>query len=1155
MITILSGRQSDPLQEKILDQAVNNYIKHPEQETFIIVPNHIKFTTEVSAINKVAILRQTSETTVKNLQILSFSRLAWYFLKDNPELMPKIIDDAAATMLLAQIIQDKQNELLLFHDNNVNNGLLKQLYQTLLDIKSGNFDLDNCDENNLDLETKNKIHDLNIINEEFTKKIAERFTTKDELLHRLLEALNRSDKLKQANFYFTDFSHFSLQEMMIVKLLARKAQKFVIAFQTQNGLIKNNIQTGDYDYIVQTTIQTLTRYLQNNTLSYQIKNYPVSQKPTNREKLNSIWARNINQDLDLHNFVQLVRADSRYAEAYFVARTIYQQVALGNYRYRDFLVLAPNMQEYETYLTPILRKNKLPFFNDLQQQMKYHPLVIVIESLNALLTRKLYTPSILAIMKTKLIIPDWYHSDAEYVHDLDLLENFVLAHGINYKLWKRSFKDFVDAQVIRIDKQEKVIERLDKLREYFVKQITSILDTLQNQTDPQKAVTSFFDFLIKNGIPEQLNNWRTKASEIGDLQAAQQPEQLWSLLLQLLQDYLLINEHDFELTDFFNVLISGFKEANFAQIPSTLDAVVLSEMGMVQPDSYKQVFIIGATSNNLPKIEKTPGFLNSENLVALNNDSNDTSYLEDHQSLNNLDQDYQFGLKLALAHDRVYISYPVLNANNEQLMPSLYFNRLTKFASIFEQHDLPNEDASDLLSFMTNPDASLGYLSFINPGKMKDELISLTDKYLPEKTEKIIEAEDFDNQPEQITPELAQKLYGNELNSSVSQLETYYQNSFEYFLNYGLRLHPRFENELGVIEAGNYFHETFDRLVKLLHENKLDLSNLSKKQLQDLLMQARIAMQDEGRYRQLLNDPFNKFLFNSLDRTTSKVAFNWQSSLKNTPFRPQYSELSFGNHEKLQGLKFELPNQKIVDLRGKIDRVDLAPGNGHILGQIIDYKSSQKQFELGLFANGIALQMVSYLDVLTKNDKFFSKNERLALLGAFYQTVTKQVDRLNSDKLINTKFEIKPENEASKPKLMYKGLIVDDPKLLVEAEPLLDQSDTKSQIYDGLKTKKKGGFSLPTKRAFNEKELEQLLNYDEYLIKHAANEILSGQIALNPYKYGQQTGLQYSDYKDIFFFDAMMPQNKYHIIKNLDKKAFFEQIKDDLEKGEEKDNG
>jgi ATP-dependent helicase/nuclease subunit B len=78
----------------------------------------------------------------------------------------------------------------------------------------------------------------------------------------------------------------------------------------------------------------------------------------------------------------------------------------------------------------------------------------------------------------------------------------------------------------------------------------------------------------------------------------------------------------------------------------------------------------------------------------------------------------------------------------------------------------------------------------------------------------VLEGSSFKNIPENLSPELAQELYGDRIETSVSQLETYYQNSFEYFLNYGLHLKKRFENELDVIQAGNYYHETFDYLVK-----------------------------------------------------------------------------------------------------------------------------------------------------------------------------------------------------------------------------------------------------------------------------------------------------------------------------------------------------
>ncbi|MDF7672001.1 PD-(D/E)XK nuclease family protein [Lactobacillus sp. ESL0701] len=1154
MIKILVGRQTDPLQEKILQLAIENYQQQPEHETFIIVPNHIKFTTEIRAINKLAVSQKQVEQSVKNLQVLSFSRLAWYFLKDAEEGLPTQLDDAAAAMLLAKIIEEKREQLHLFKNVSVNSGLVKQLYDTILQVRAGNLDLDGLDDSNLDLETKNKIADLRVIYDAFITEITGKFSTKNEVQLQLNELLASKKDLRQTDFYFSDFSHFSLQECLTIKLLMMYAGSVTLAFKTKLGQIDPAAEAGDYDYVIQKTIGQLMHYLDDHNLDYQVSTTPIAPKPSNRELLNEYWTGSITPPEELKQ-VQLVRADSRYAEAYFVARTIYQQVALSKYRYRDFLVLTPNLHEYETYLTPILRQNKIPFFNDLQQEMKYHPLVILIENIAQLLARPLQTSNLLAILKTRLLIPDWYQDEAAYVHDVDELENFVLAHGINHNLWRRDFTDYVAAEVIRLDKIPDEVAKISKLKDYFVDRISNLLTEMKKETDSQKAVTIFFNFLTQNGIPKRLEQWRENAQEQGELQQAQQPEQVWDLLINLLHDYLLINPDKFDIDSFFYVLTNGFKEATFSQIPSTLDAVNLSEMGMIQTSGYKQVFIIGATSNNLPAIQNIPGFLSSENIDKLSQAFGEDSYLEDSQELSNLDQNYQFGVSLALAQDKVYLSYPVLNAANEELEPSIYYERLKQAgAPEFSQHNLPDK-LQNLLSFLTNPEASLGYLTYLSqnqPEPHVEKLLTLTQKYLPQKTAMVLEASQFDNQPEDIGAELAQKLYGENLNSSVSQLETFYENSYEYFLNYGLRLRKRFENELDVIQAGNYFHETFDRLVKELNQRKLDLAEIDQTTLQRLLELARAKMQDETKYQQLMNDPFNKYLFRCLDQTTTKVAANWHRSLQKTPLRAQYSELSFGLGEQVKGLNFTVPNltgDHHVNLRGKIDRVDLAQisDQREFLAQVIDYKSSAKKFNLGLFYNGISLQMVSYLDVLAQNQDFFTGSNPLSLLGAFYQTVTRQIERLNGKDLIGTDLLLKKPSLDGQTRLKYTGLINNDPDLLLKAEPLLEETGQVSELYTGVKTKAKGGFSFSSKNDFTEDEINLLLKYDEDLIKEASSQILSGQVKLNPYKYGKsKNALTYSDYRDVFFFDSMLKDNKYHQISNLSKKELLKKIKEKL---------
>ena len=509
---------------------------------------------------------------------------------------------------------------------------------------------------------------------------------------------------------------------------------------------------------------------------------------------------------------------------------------------------------------------------------------------------------------------------------------------------------------------------------------------------------------------------------------------------------------------------------------------------------------------------------------------------------------------MSLASDKIYISYPVINTANEQLEPSIFYKQLLKLtrADEFAQHDLPQNNG-DVLTFITNPEASLGYLTYLKNKAATDveSLLDMTEEKIGEIAKNVLEGSSFKNIPQDLSPDLAQQLYGDRIETSVSQLETYYQNSFEYFLNYGLHLKKRFENELDVIQAGNYYHETFDYLVKRIKEKKLNFADLTEEKLGELLIEVREELKEKGRYRQLLNDPFNKYLFHKLDQTTANVAHYWHSNVNKTTFRPQYSELSFGKNQKVSGLSYSWKDdnnkKKIVDLRGKMDRVDLAQVNDRVLGEVIDYKSSAKKFDLGLFANGISMQMISYLEVLKNNNKFFAQGKDLDVLGAFYQNITSSLERLSSEKMILSNYQIKDLAKESTKKLMYNGILIADEEMLDLIEPGMEKDRAVSDLYTSVKRKVNGDISWPQNQSFTPDQLDLLLAYNSYLIKNAGNEILSGKIELDPYSYGQQTSLTYSDFKDIFFFDAMLKENNYHKIKSIDKKTLLNIIKEKLD--------
>lgn len=57
-----------------------------------------------------------------------------------------------------------------------------------------------------------------------------------------------------------------------------------------------------------------------------------------------------------------------------------------------------------------------------------------------------------------------------------------------------------------------------------------------------------------------------------------------------------------------------------------------------------------------------------------------------------------------------------------------------------------------------------------------------------------------------------------------------------------------------------------------------------------------------------------------------------------------------------------------------------------------------------------------------------------------------------------------------------------------------------------------------------------MLARNKQLIITAAQQIFSGNVALKPFRRDQRTGLDYSDYLDIYHFDSLLDQDKYREI-------------------------
>ena len=73
-------------------------------------------------------------------------------------------------------------------------------------------------------------------------------------------------------------------------------------------------------------------------------------------------------------------------------------------------------------------------------------------------------------------------------------------------------------------------------------------------------------------------------------------------------------------------------------------------------------------------------------------------------------------------------------------------------------------------------------------------------------------------------------------------------------------------------------------------------------------------------------------------------------------------EVSFSAIDNLKAMRIGLSEDEELQLRGRIDRMDLCRDEDHVYVKIIDYKSGTTSFDLAALFYGLQLQLVVYMD-------------------------------------------------------------------------------------------------------------------------------------------------------------------------------------------------
>ncbi|KRN28953.1 ATP-dependent helicase deoxyribonuclease subunit B [Lactobacillus selangorensis] len=719
-----------------------------------------------------------------------------------------------------------------------------------------------------------------------------------------------------------------------------------------------------------------------------------------------------------------------------------------------------------------------------------------------------------------------------------------------------------------------------------------------------------------------------------------------------------------KLGNFANTLKAGFAGAKFSQIPSTLDQVQVTRTNLRQTQSRKVVFVIGATADDMParitddaallddfdldqieQINQHPTLKDAEFLAESADSSNNPTVLSAEQFLNETTQK-QMGNETNVNYhifmtgrEQLYLSYPLLNAAGETLKVSPYVRSIAAYFSLAPRHfqTVPSQNNEPALAYVGTQRTTLTQLVNILHGKLaapvqndpaaasdqeqpQDEkekqlkkqreqkwlyiytlLKKDTKQADPKLTKRVISSLDYANAPENLSANVREQLYPHDLVTSISQLESYYQDPYEYFLKYGLHLQTRKTNELNPMKMGNYFHLALRMYMDQLKDLKQADPDLKEERAKEVMEDVLAALQNDPDYALLQASNQMQYRRSQLDNVLRQMAidlFHQGQELKSHVWR---TEVPFGmKGSQFAGLSLpvldgndQLVPDRHVKVRGQIDRIDSLSVNS-LTGEdllyllVFDYKSRDRDFDYTQAYYGLQLQLLTYLNAIDRNPDFFTApdnfgpGKQIIPAGAFYQHVQNPALEMNNKRLLNLAQNLLSDapdvrKDALKKLLEQRmakqtknqGIILDNTVQDNENHDFnpdsllayLDQNiaedghlkQGKSSVLPLQYKAKNGGFADSSLRSLvDEKQMQLLLAYNRYLIQKAAGKILSGEIELAPARIDDTTTfLEHSDFLPILQFDPLAG-DQYNDITTLHAKNGQNKKEVALEKMQEK---
>ena len=1172
---------------RMYEKLIERSMAHPEENFIVIVPEQYTMQTQKNIVS------MHPRHGVMNIDIVSFGRLAYRVFEELSVPTAKILEDTGKRMVIRKILENKRRELSVFSGSVRKSGFcgeLKSMVSELLQYNISPERLTQCMEQmNQSSVLYGKLKDLTLVYEGFKDYIEGHYLTAEEILTHLCPYMADSRIIRESRIYLDNFTGFTPAQYMVMEQLLKysKGVEMTLAIDVRSlpYELKNNYELF---YLTKETVWRLEKLCRDiHCLREEDVLLPGDEggrfegRQDLRHLEQNIYRKKTAEYKGEPEHLFLFTAKNPGNETRHIARQIRRLVRDEGYRYREIAVICGDVAGYRHMVERAFNAMDIPCFIDVKRSILNNAFVECLRALLEMFADNFSYESVFRYLRSG------FASISR--EDVDLLENYVMAFGIRgASAWKNTWmkrpKKMDDAMLLALNQiRESVFAALWPVYEVFKDKES----TVGERTKCLKT------WIYEENIKDKLLKMSDRFDGAGQLSMAREYAQVYDAVMELLDKYGdILAEEKVSIREYGELLDAGLNEEKMGIIPPGIDEVTVGDIQRTRLAGIKVLFFMGVNEGIVPARAKDGGLINDrekEQLLQMQVELAPTA-----RQMGYFEQFYIYAA-LAKASDAVYLSYSQVSADGKALRPSSLLRRLKRlFPGLSERECEQEENWREWLS--SEADAfdrlveGMGAMEREGPSDPWKELYSWFSSQpdYEERLNKVLDAAFISYVSRPLSKAAVKALYGSELANSVTTLENYAGCAYAHFLQYGLGLAPREENKIQTPDLGIILHKALEMFASEIQKQGYTWKDVPEPVRENVGEACAVEAAKSFNHTALLETKRSQYQIRRLVRYVLRTTWAVKQQLSRGDFLPDAFELRFDS-DALEGLtEVALGEDGLMKLKGTIDRIDLCEVGDNLYVKIVDYKSGNQRFDIAALYYGLSLQLVVYMNAARALEEKEHPGKKVIPAGILYYNIDDpMIERSSLDDVLGgdaTPGDGRPGAEAlggnasSAPgdaqisaaapgddaalegaaapgdaalaklraacddellvKLKSNGLINSNPGVI----KLFDKEFTKDSPVIPVSLTASGALSKRSSVA-TVRQFDELGRFVAGKVEQFGEEILAGNIAVNPYMKGNKKACTYCLFRSICEFDERIDGFSYRRLASLGAGEAWEEIR------------